>query len=92
MRTVKDILYINGNLWRCNSLKAHGTVNRRPCAFFAFKRRDLGGSIQTDTAGQPGENLKGYKEKLKRVLDKFERLYGKIKKGIGKCIDRNENI
>ena len=50
------------------------------------------GGIQTDTAGKPGEDLKGYKEKLKRVLDKFERVYGKIKKGIGKCIDRSEDI
>ena len=42
----KTIKYLN------NSVKAHGTVNCKPCAFFALKRRNMSDNIQTNTTGR----------------------------------------
>ena len=33
-------------------VKAHGTVNCKPCAFFASKRRIMSDNIQTNTTGR----------------------------------------
>ncbi len=42
----KTIKYLN------NSVKAYGTVNCKPCAFFAFKRRNMSDNIQTNATGR----------------------------------------
>ena len=42
----KTIKYLN------NSVKAHGTVNCKLCAFFALKRRNMSDNIQTNTTGR----------------------------------------